>query len=127
MTKATANPKVTANPALVDWPTDEYNFLQPLRSAILAAAGRVNGDKTKEEAFMATLSVGARHCKARATKMRDMKASAIDSALARERRDAEIEAQRTATEIDRREKELQSLKERAGVVDVKVEPAGDVA
>lgn len=61
----TEAPKVSTNPALVEFPRDEWGFTTELRAAGLLAASSVNGNKEKQAIFNATLRVLAQHAAAR--------------------------------------------------------------
>lgn len=56
---------VPANPALVEWPRDEYGNLSNLRRELLLAASTVRGNTEKHKLFLATLGVAAQHAQAR--------------------------------------------------------------
>ena len=56
---------VPANPAMVEFPRDEYGTLSPLRQELLLAASRIRGNKEKHALFLATLETAAQHALAR--------------------------------------------------------------
>ena len=61
----TEAPKVSTNPALVEFPRDEWGFTSELRAAGLRAASAVNGNNDKQAVFMGTLRTLALHATAR--------------------------------------------------------------
>ena len=63
MTEATS--AVSTNPALVEFPRDEWGFTSDLRKAGLQAASSVRGNPEKQALFVATLRVLAQHAAAR--------------------------------------------------------------
>lgn len=66
-TLAPAAPKATvpANPALLEWPRDEWGTLSPLRAELTQAASRIRGNEEKHKLFLATLGYAAQHAQAR--------------------------------------------------------------
>ena len=56
---------VPANPALVEFPRDEYGTMSALRKELLLAASTVRGNETKHKLFLATLGIAAQHAQAR--------------------------------------------------------------
>lgn len=58
-------PKVSTNPALVEFPRDEWGFTTALRKAGLQAASNVRGNAEKHSLFIATIKVLAQHAIAR--------------------------------------------------------------
>jgi hypothetical protein len=56
---------VSANPALVEFPRDEWGMTSELRKAGLRCASSVRGNKEKQSLFVATLRVLAQHSAAR--------------------------------------------------------------
>lgn len=60
----TAN-TVPANPAAIQWPVDALGITSTLKREGCRAAGRINGDDTKLEAFMAVLRTLAGHAQSR--------------------------------------------------------------
>jgi hypothetical protein len=62
---APAAPVISANPAKVEWPTDQWGFTRELRAAGLKAAQGVRGDEQKLAIFMETIRVLVMHMKAR--------------------------------------------------------------
>lgn len=63
-TEAPVNP-VSANPAQVEWPTDQWGMTAELRKSGLRAAGSCRGNQEKLDLFLATLRVLAQHALAR--------------------------------------------------------------
>lgn len=63
--KAPENPTVSANPALVEWPRDEWGTLANLRRELLLAASNIRGQDYKHELYMKTLQIAAMHALAR--------------------------------------------------------------
>lgn len=57
--------EVSSNPALVEFPRDEWGFTSDLRKAGLAAASAIYGNPEKQALFIATLRVLAQHAGAR--------------------------------------------------------------
>lgn len=62
---AQAGTAVPANPALVEFPRDEYGTMSNLRKELLLAASTVRGNETKHKLFLATLGIAAQHAQAR--------------------------------------------------------------
>ncbi len=58
-------PAVPANPALVEFPRDEYGTMSALRKELLLAASTVRGNETKHKLFLETLSIAAQHAQSR--------------------------------------------------------------
>ena len=56
---------VPANPALVEFPRDEYGTMSNLRRELLLAASTVRGNETKHKLFLATLGIAAQHAQSR--------------------------------------------------------------
>ncbi len=56
---------VTANPALIDWPSDIWGMTSTLRAAFIMAARAVRGNDEKMKLFMDTVRIGAQHAVAR--------------------------------------------------------------
>lgn len=57
--------KVPANPALVEFPRDEYGTMSNLRRELLLAASTIRGNPEKHKAYLATLGIAAQHAQAR--------------------------------------------------------------
>ena len=58
-------PSVPANPALVEFPRDEYGTMSALRKELLLAASTIRGNETKQKLFLETLGIAAQHSQAR--------------------------------------------------------------
>jgi hypothetical protein len=56
---------VSGNPALVEWPRDEWGTLAVLRRELLLNASNIRGNDAKHGLFMQTLTVAAKHAIAR--------------------------------------------------------------
>lgn len=56
---------VSANPAQVEFPRDEWGFTTALRKTGLSVAGAIRGDRKKLELFIQTLGILAQHAQAR--------------------------------------------------------------
>lgn len=84
------NNEVSANPTLVEWPSDPHGIASELKKALVKAAGRVNGQDDKMQVIMQTVRIGAGHLKAR-------------HAAQKETRTAEIERNRAAEVQDEQE------------------------
>ena len=56
---------VPANPALVEWPRDEWGSLSNLRRELLLAASNIRGQDDKHELYLKTLQIAAMHALAR--------------------------------------------------------------
>ncbi|QOE32169.1 hypothetical protein CPT_Paso_052 [Rhizobium phage Paso] len=56
---------VSSNPALVEFPRDEWGFTAALRKTGLQVAGAIRGDEKKLELFIQTLGILAQHAQAR--------------------------------------------------------------
>lgn len=56
---------VSHNPAMVEFPSDEYGFTSTLREAGLRTASNINGSPEKHRLYMDTLRVLAGHAQAR--------------------------------------------------------------
>lgn len=61
----TDKPKVPANPALVEWPRDEWGFTSALRQELLRVASAIRGSDEKQKLFLGTLGIAAQHAQAR--------------------------------------------------------------
>lgn len=64
-TEKKAAPAVPANPALVEFPRDEWGFTTELRKAGLQAAQSIRGNDEKHRLFIDTIKVLAQHAIAR--------------------------------------------------------------
>ena len=64
-TPAPVKAVVPGNPALLEWPRDEWGTLSPLRTELTQAAGRIRGSAEKHKLFLATLGYAAQHAQAR--------------------------------------------------------------
>ena len=84
---------VSANPALVVWPTVEGGFTSKMRMEALKAAGRVQHHPAKLEQFLADLKIIAAHAKERMAaaqaRVEAQRQEAIRKNLARKRRERE--------------------------------------
>lgn len=58
-------PQVSGNPALVEWPRDEWGTLAVLRKELLLNASNIRGNKDKHELYLATLQTAFLHATAR--------------------------------------------------------------
>ncbi|WP_085352839.1 hypothetical protein [Bradyrhizobium canariense] len=56
---------VPANPAMVEFPRDEWGFTTELRKAGLQAASRIRGNDEKHKLFIDTIKIIAQHAIAR--------------------------------------------------------------
>lgn len=56
---------VSSNPALVEFPRDQWGFTTELRKYGLRVAGAIRGDEAKFQLFLETLTVLAKHAQAR--------------------------------------------------------------
>lgn len=56
---------VSSNPALVEFPRDEWGFTTMLRKYGLLVAGAVRGDEAKLALYIQTLGILAQHAQAR--------------------------------------------------------------
>lgn len=56
---------VSANPALVSFPRDEWGFTSALRKYGLLVAGAIRGDEKKLALYIQTLGILAQHAQAR--------------------------------------------------------------
>lgn len=65
MAKETKGTAVPANPALVEFPRDQWGFTSELRKAGLRAASAVRGDDEKHKLFLDTIRILAQHALAR--------------------------------------------------------------
>lgn len=100
-TKPAAN-TIPANPAAIVWPQDRYGLTTLLKKEGLRAAGRVKGDPSKLDEYLAVLRVLAGHAKARCEADREaaQKAQARSVAAAKRQRLQEAQrAERTAAEL----------------------------
>lgn len=57
--------RVPANPALVEFPRDEYGTMSNLRRELLLAASNIRGNPEKHKLYLATLGIAAQHAQAR--------------------------------------------------------------
>ncbi|QXP44103.1 hypothetical protein [Stappia phage SI01] len=78
---------VSANPARVEFPRDQWGFTSALRKYGLLVASAVRGDEKKLELFLITLGILAQHAQARfpgdvADKNRRLAASGVVRAQA---------------------------------------------
>jgi hypothetical protein len=64
-TEKKAASAVPANPALVEFPRDEWGFTTELRKAGLQAAQRIRGNDEKHKLFIDTIKIIAQHAIAR--------------------------------------------------------------
>ena len=60
-----ASKTVSSNPALVEWPRDEWGTLANLRKELLLAASNIRGQNDKHELYLKTLTTAAQHALAR--------------------------------------------------------------
>lgn len=109
--------KVSANPLQIEWPRDTYHFTQRLKSELVRAAQRVNGDDEKSRVYEETLKTAILHNRARQAKMKEMREAALQKAEDLREREAKLEKKRTLAEVARQEQQLADLKERAGLND----------
>jgi uncharacterized protein YPO0396 len=79
----TEKTKTSGNPALVEWPRDEWGNLSALRQALLTAAATVRGNDEKLKVFLQTLGVAAQHSQARFVDDKKALQAAIDEEEAR--------------------------------------------
>lgn len=56
---------VSKNPALIEFPRDQWGMTTAMRRHSLQAAGSIRGDRDKLEVFLGTLQVLAKHVQAR--------------------------------------------------------------
>lgn len=56
---------VSANPALVEFPRDQWGFTTQLRKQGLLVAGAIRGDEAKLQLYIQTLGILAQHAQAR--------------------------------------------------------------
>ena len=89
---APAAPAVSANPAAVEFPRDQYGFTSDLRAIGLSAAGRVLLSQDKLDVYLETLEILAKHAVARFNKnTASAKAEAEDRIKAdKDRAEAEV-------------------------------------
>jgi len=85
LAKETKDKPVSANPALVEFPRDEWGMTSELRKAGIRAAQSVRGNPEKQALFVATLRILAQHSAARVN-------SDADAVKARVRKLAERDA-----------------------------------
>lgn len=65
MSKAKEKVEVSSNPVTLVYPADQYQLTQKVKSEVVRAAGRVNGDEGKLRCLVATLDVLRAHAIAR--------------------------------------------------------------
>lgn len=63
--RAPVKPAVPANPALVEFPRDEYGTMSNLRRELLLAASNIRGNPEKHKLYLNTLGIAAQHAAAR--------------------------------------------------------------
>lgn len=100
---APAVPAVSANPAAVEFPRDQYGFTSDLRAIGLSAAGRVLLSQDKLDVYLETLEILAKHGVARFEKN-----TAAAKAEAAER--VRAEQDRAAAEVAAREQSILRLR-----------------
>lgn len=106
---APAAPAVSANPAAVEFPRDQYGFTSDLRAIGLSAAGRVLLSQDKLDVYLETLEILAKHAVARFNKnTASAKAEAEDRVKADKDR-AEAEAVARERSVLRLRAELDAL------------------
>jgi hypothetical protein len=64
-TEKKAAPTVSANPALVEFPRDEWGFTTELRKAGIQAAQRIRGNEEKHKLYIETIKILVQHALAR--------------------------------------------------------------
>lgn len=101
---------VSANPAQVEWPQDEYRVTAALRAAGLAAAGRVSTDAAKLKVLCATLDTIKAHAIARCRKNKADQESALAHVVAAAEAEAAVNEQRRLAEVAKLEKQLEYMK-----------------
>ena len=102
--------EVSANPAQIEWPQDEYRVTPALRAAGLTAAGRVGTDDAKLKVLCATLDTIKAHAIGRCKKNRtEQEASLVHLQVAAEEEAVRNEKRRLA-EVARLEAQLAYVK-----------------
>ena len=76
--------KVSANPAMVEFPLDRWGMTSELRKAGIRAAQSVRGDPEKQALLVATLRVLAQHSAARVNSDADAVAARVAKIAARD-------------------------------------------
>ena len=57
--------RVPANPALIEWPRDEWGFCTDLKAALTQAARNVRGNADKRDVFLSIVKIGVQHALSR--------------------------------------------------------------
>lgn len=63
--EASVAPGVPANPALLEWPSDQYGTTSGIKQPLLDCIGRLNGAPEKLEVFLLTMKMATDHAIAR--------------------------------------------------------------
>ena len=80
---------ISANPAAIQWPRDEYAGTSALRAEIITAVQRIRGNDARMQVFMDTMIVGIKHAQARLESDKNRVALALErenEAIARRNR-----------------------------------------
>jgi hypothetical protein len=68
---------VSANPALIDWPTDKWGYLSKMKKEFVLMASTINGQDDKHELVLATLKLMYQHVQVRFQKDKTTRANAL--------------------------------------------------